>query len=89
MHAWRLGALVEEATYGGATDSKASKEAKVRAGSGNSGSEEAQGVPQSQAQLFIPCLNGKFGVDLGVGDGEETGGRRDGSSSLREADEVD
>ena len=34
MHAWRIGALViKEATYGGGTDSKASKEAEIGASS--------------------------------------------------------
>ena len=38
--AWRLGALiVKEAMYGGGTDSEAFKEAKIRASSGNLGSE--------------------------------------------------
>ena len=52
MHAWRLGALViKEAMYRGGTDSKAFEKAKIGAGGSNPGSEEAQGVPQGEAEL--------------------------------------
>ena len=75
MCAWRSGALVvEEAAYGGGTDSKASKEAKTGAGSSHSGSEEARGVPQSQAKLFALHLNGRFNQDSCLGDGKAKGG---------------
>ena len=60
MCAWRFGALViEEAMYGGGTDSKASKEAEIRAGGGHLGSEEAQGIPKGEAGLFVLSLDGK------------------------------
>ena len=39
--------------------------------------------------VFILHLNGEFGGDFGVGDGEETGGGRGDGGGLREADEVD
>ena len=75
MHAWRIGALiVEEATYGGGTDSEASKEAEIRASSSHSGSEEAQDVPQAEAELFVPRLNGKPHQDSYLRDGEAKGG---------------
>ena len=42
MCTWRYGALIgKKAMYGGRTDSKASEEAEVGAGSGCLGSEEA------------------------------------------------
>ena len=60
MHTWRSRALViEEAAYGGGTDSKASKEAEIRASGSHLGSEEARGIPQSQAKLLISHLNGR------------------------------
>ena len=90
MCAQRFGALViEKAMYKGVTDPEASEKAEVRAGGGNSGSKEARGVPQSEAQLLVPCPDGVFGGDPGVRDGEEMGGGREDGSGLGEADEVD
>ena len=75
MHAWRIRAfVVKEAMYGGGTDSEASKEAEIRAGSSHLGSEEAQGVPQCEVELVVPCLNGKPHRDSCLGDGEVKGG---------------
>ena len=60
LYARRIGALIEEATYGGGTDSKASEEAEIRAGGSHLGSKEAQGVSQSEVKLFVLCPNGQF-----------------------------
>ena len=60
MHAQRFGDLIsEKATHGGDSDSEASKEADIRAGSGgHSGSKEAQGIPQDETKLFISHPHG-------------------------------
>ena len=43
MHAWRIGALVvKKAMHRGGTDSEASEEAEIGAGSGHLGSKEAE-----------------------------------------------
>ena len=71
MHAWRIGALiVEEAMYGGGTDSEASEEAEIGAAGGHLGSEEAWGVPQGEVELFVPHPNGEPYWDSHLGDGK-------------------
>ena len=74
MRAQRGGVLVEEAAYRGGTDSEASEEAEIGAGGGPSGSEEARGIPQSQAKLFVLHLNGRSNRDSHLGDGKAKGG---------------
>ena len=89
MHAWRFGNLVgKKASHGGNANSKASKEAEVRASGSRSGSEKTQGVHEGEKELLIPGLNGKLDQDPCLGDGEAEGGRGEDSSSIGEAYEV-
>ena len=79
----RFRALVGgKALYRGSTDSEASEEAEIRASGSHSGSEEAQGVPQSEAELFVPRPNGELDRDPCLGDGEVKGGQGEDGSRL-------
>ena len=61
MHARRFRNLVgKKASHRGNANSKASKEAEVRAGGSRSGSKKTQGVHEGEKELLIPGLNGEL-----------------------------
>ena len=75
MRARRFGNFVgKKALHGGNANSKASKEAEVRAGGSRSGSKKTLGVLEGEKELLVPGPNDELDRDPHLGDGKAEGG---------------